>query len=111
MSVKLKLASVSCTSGECLSLRGVRGRILVEIVEVQPDEELLKLAFLGQVADDLVHEAGALPELGRDVHQFLFGLTGSADVDSVAAHDEVQLEDELEDLVQRQLQALVPGAG
>ena len=103
----LQSQSVSCVAGKGLPLDGVRGRVLVELVEVEPDEELFELAFLRQVAHDLVHEAGVVPERVGDVQKLLLGLAFSADIDSVAAHNEMEFENELEDLVESDLQALV----
>ena len=36
--------------------------VLVKLVEVQAHEQLFELAFVRQVADDLVHESGVVAE-------------------------------------------------
>ena len=82
-------------------------RVLEEFVEVQPDEQFLKLAFLGEVAYDLVHEARVVSERVRNVLQIKLGLFFAAYVDTVAAHEEVQFKHELENLIQRNLQPVV----
>ena len=63
--------------------------ILEELVEVEPDEELLELALLCKVAHDLVHKARIVPEWVRYVLQLKLGLLVTTDLNAVTTHQEV----------------------
>ena len=65
------------------------GTILEELVKVEPNEELLELAFLGQVSNNLVQEAGVVPERVGNALEVELSLLVSANFNSVAAHQEV----------------------
>ena len=69
--------------------RTTHGTILEELVKVEPNEELLELAFLGQVSNNLVQEAGVVPERVGNALEVKLGLLVSANFDAIAAHQEV----------------------
>ena len=86
---------------------GLHCRVLVKLVEVQPDKQLFELALLRQVPNDLVHEARVVAERVRNVRQLLPCLVVATDADAVAADQVVELEDKFKDLAERDLQAVV----
>ena len=89
--------------------RGPRANccVLVELVEVEADEELFKLTFLGQVADDLVQEARIVAELLRDILKVCLSPIVAADAHTIVTHDEVEFDYELEDLIYRHLESII----
>ena len=60
-----------------------------------------------QITHNLVEEARVVTELHLDAVQVLLSLMVSADANTVVSDQEMQLEDELKDLVQSDLQAVV----
>ena len=53
----LSLDNVPCNDGRLFAAASSCGSVLIELVEVKTDEQLLELATMGEVADDLVHVA------------------------------------------------------
>ena len=60
-----------------------------------------------QITHNLVEEARVVTELHLDAVQVLLSLMVSANANSVISDQEMQLEDELKDLIQCDLQAVV----
>ena len=60
-----------------------------------------------QITHNLVEEARVITELHLDAVQVLLSLMVSANANAVISDQEMQLEDELKDLVQSDLQAVV----
>ena len=63
-----------------------------------------------QITHNLVEEARVVTELHLDAVQVLLSLMVSANANAVISDQEMQLEDELKDLVHRDLQAVVSGS-
>ena len=62
---------------------------------------------MAEIAHDLVHEARVVPERVGHIQQVRFGLVVPADAHAVVSDQEVKLEDEFKDLINRDLQPVV----